>query len=414
MTADTEYSPLRPGLFERWLVVWHVVYIGGLLAALAFALWNTRGVWGWREAALVAVVATLIVAYARVLIFEKRWPHPTWFLALYFSFALALLGLAAWLNPIFVYVIGMLFGQLFAIMPPVLVVPGVLAVLGVIVFSANGWQLPAVMNWAAALSIGAQAALALLLYFYIYHVFRTSQERAGLVNELRAANEQLARAHEQQRELILLRERERMARDLHDGLGHSLVALSVQLEAVQRLYPVDPDRASAQIDDMKRLTRDSMAELRRTLDALRAPDAADQSLREAIEHLCATLAARAGLKVSWRIDDNLNPPPPVAETLWRVAQEALANVERHAAATAVTLALDARPDALTLTITDDGRGLPPDAETRPGHYGLRGMRERVESLGGTLTLLSNDAGTTVTARVPVISSSVTIMSSEAP
>lgn len=406
MTTPTEYSPLRPGLFERWLVVWHIVYIGGLLAALAFALWNTRGAWGWREAALVAVVATLIVAYARVLIFEKRWPHPTWFLALYFSFALALLGLAAWLNPVFVYVIGMLFGQMFAIVPPVLVVPGVVAVLAVIILSANGWQLPAVMNWAAALSIGAQAALALLLYFYIYHVFRTSQERAGLVNELRAANEQLARAHEQQRELILLRERERMARDLHDGLGHSLVALSVQLEAVQRLYAVDPDRASAQIDDMKRLTRDSMAELRRTLDALRTPDAGDQSLREAIEHLGATLAARAGLKVSWRIDDNLNPPPPVAETLWRVAQEALANVERHAAATAVSLALDARPDALTLTITDDGHGLPPDAETRPGHYGLRGMRERVESLGGTLTLSSNDAGTTVAARVPVNSSPV--------
>ena len=118
------------------------------------------------------------------------------------------------------------------------------------------------------------------------------------------------------------------------------------------------------------------------------------------------MAARAGLKVSWRIDDNLNPPPPVAETLWRVAQEALANVERHAAATAVSLALDARPDALTLTITDDGHGLPPDAETRPGHYGLRGIRERVESLGGTLTLSSNDAGTTVAARVPVNSSPV--------
>ncbi len=405
MTADTEYSPLRPGLFERWLVVWHIVYIGGLLAALAFALWNTRGAWGWREAALVAVVATLIIAYARVLIFEKRWPHPTWFLALYFSFALGLLGLAAWLNPIFTFVIGMLFGQMFAILPPVLVVPGVLAVLAVIILSANDWDVPRGLTWADALFFGAQAALALLLYFYIYHVFRTSQDRAGLVNELRAANEQLARAQAQQRELILLRERERMARDLHDGLGHSLVALSVQLEAVQRLYPVDPSRASAQIDDMKRLTRDSMAELRRTLDALRAPETTDQSLREAIERFATSLAARTGLKITYRIDDALAPPPPVAETLRRVAQEALANVERHAAATTVSLTLDTRPDAFTLTITDDGRGLPADAETRPGHYGLRGMRERVEGLGGTLSLSSNAPGTTVVARLPVISRS---------
>ena len=188
------------------------------------------------------------------------------------------LGLAAWLNPVFVYIIGMLFGQLFAIMPPVLAVPGVIAVLGTIILSANGWRLPDGLTTSNALFIGAQAALMLLLYFYIYHVFRTSWERARLVNELRAANEQLARAHEQQRELILLRERERMARDLHDGLGHSLVALSVQLEAVQRLYPVDPARASAQIDAMKQLTRDSMAELRRSLDALRAPDPSDESL----------------------------------------------------------------------------------------------------------------------------------------
>ncbi|MBP8949903.1 MAG: hypothetical protein KBG73_13765, partial [Candidatus Promineofilum sp.] len=221
MTTPTDYSPMRPGLFERWLIVWHTVYIGGLLVGLVFALWETRGAWGWREAALAGIVAVLIAAYTRVLIFEKRWPHPTWFLALYFSFALALLGLAAWLNPVFVYIIGMLFGQLFAIMPPVLAVPGVIAVLGTIILSANGWRLPDGLTTSNALFIGAQAALMLLLYFYIYHVFRTSWERARLVNELRAANEQLARAHEQQRELILLRERERMARDLHDGLGHS-------------------------------------------------------------------------------------------------------------------------------------------------------------------------------------------------
>lgn len=401
MTTSTDYSPMRPGLFERWLIVWHTVYIGGLLVGLTLALWSTRGAWGWREAALVAVVATLIAAYARVFISELRWPYPTWFLALYFSFALALLGLAAWLNPVFVYIIGMLFGQMFAIAPPVLIVPGVIAILTTIILSANGWRLPEGLTLTGVLFIGAQAGLALLLYFYIYHVFRTSQERARLVNELSAANEQLARAQEQQRELILLRERERMARDLHDGLGHSLVALSVQLEAVQRLYPVDAARASAQIDDMKRLTRDSMAELRRTLDALRAPGLGNESLREALEGLCATLATRSGIKVSWLVGDELDLPPAVAEAVWRVAQEALVNVERHAVAGAARLVLETQSDAVVLTISDDGRGLPPDAEIRPGHYGLRGMRERVEGLGGRLSLSSNGAGTVVSARLPI-------------
>ena len=397
--TPTDYSPMRPGLFERWLVVWHTVYIGGLLVGLTLALWSTRGAWGWREAALPVVVAVLIAAYVRVFIFEMRWPYPIWFLALYFSLALALLGLAAWLHPVFVYVIGMLFGQMFAIAPPVLIVPGVVAILTTIILSANGWRLPDNLTGSGVLFIAAQAALALLLYFYIYHVFRTSWERAGLVNELRAANDQLARAQQQQHELIILRERERMARDLHDGLGHSLVALSVQLEAVQRLYPVDPARASAQIDAMKQLTRDSMAELRRALDALRA--SGDEPIDATLERLAIEASTRANLKLSCATGDAPELPPAVTEALSRVAQEALANVERHAAATTVLLLFDVQPDALVLTISDDGRGLPPDAETRPGHYGLRGMRERVESLGGTLTLSSNGRGTTVKARLPL-------------
>ena len=156
MTTPTDYRPLRPGLFERWLAVWHTIYIGGLLAGLAYAFWDTRGMWGWREAALVAVVAVLIVAYARFIIRAKRWPHPTWLLGLYFSFAIALLALAAWLHPVFVYLIGMLFGQMFAILPPVLIAPAILALLATIILSANGWRLPTDLDWGDALSIGVQ------------------------------------------------------------------------------------------------------------------------------------------------------------------------------------------------------------------------------------------------------------------
>jgi signal transduction histidine kinase len=220
---------------------------------------------------------------------------------------------------------------------------------------------------------------------------------------LRAANERLERAREQEVELAALRERERVARDLHDGLGHTLAALSLQLEAIQRLYPVDPARASAQVDDMKRLTRAGMDDLRRTLDGLRAPGLGEESLREGIDRLCTGLDARTGLAVSWAVDDAAAAlPRPVAEALWRVAQEALLNAERHAGATAVRLDVRVHPDRVELVADDDGAGLPPDAESRPGHYGLRGMRERVEGLGGTLALESNGAGARVIARLPLV------------
>ena len=85
----------------------------------------------------------------------------------------------------------------------------------------------------------------------------TNKQQAKLVAQLQNAQHELKIAHQQESELAVLQERERLARDLHDGLGHSLVALSLQLEAIQRLYPVDPQRASAQVDEMKVVTREA-------------------------------------------------------------------------------------------------------------------------------------------------------------
>lgn len=407
-SSPPEYAIMRGPLFRRWLLVWHTLYIGGLLATLGVALWTTFGAWGWREAALVAIVAILIAVYTRTFVFETRWPYPNWFLILYYTFTIALLAVATWLNPVFIWAVGMLFGQIFGILPPGLAIPGGVAVLAVILLASNDWRLPGQFSWANALFIGVQIGGMLLLYLYIYHVFRTSQERAELVNELTAATEQLERARDAEAELAALRERERVARDLHDGLGHSLVTLSVQLEAVQRLYPVDPVRASAQIDEMKQLTRDSMTQLRRTLDGLRGSQPLDEPLTIALQHLCVGLSNRTGMVVTCDAAPESNAlRPAAAEALWRVTQEALANAERHSDASVVTVRLVAVPNpsgnsaAVSLTIDDNGKGVPPAADTLPGHYGLRGMRERIEGLGGSLRI-ENHQGTRITAELPLV------------
>jgi signal transduction histidine kinase len=293
----------------------------------------------------------------------------------------------------------MLFGQMFGILTPVLILPGVVAVLAVIILASRGWQLPTDYDWRDWLLIAVQVMGMFLLYLFIYHGFRTSGERARLVNELQAANKQLEQAREAEIELAALRERERVARDLHDGLGHSLVTMSVQLEAIQRLYPVDSQQASAQIDELKRLTRDSMNQLRHAIEGLRAPERDGRPLSAALRERIAT-AARGGVAVSADVDDRVDELPPLlADVIWRVTQEALNNVERHAGARHVSARVAVEADHILAHIADDGRGLPPDAADRSGHYGLRGMRERVEGVGGTLQLEAND-GTTITATIP--------------
>src|SRR5262249_2726286 len=136
-----------------------------------------------------------------------------------------------------------------------------------------------------------------VVFSYARHMGQTSRERAGLIAELQAAQHDLEVARQRDAELAALRERERLARDLHDSLGHALVALSVQLEAVQRLYAVDPARASAHVDAMKDLTRASMAELRRALEGLRTPGRGDRSLRQAPGALSRAGGERNGMEV---------------------------------------------------------------------------------------------------------------------
>jgi signal transduction histidine kinase len=231
-----------------------------------------------------------------------------------------------------------------------------------------------------------------------------NERRKALIQELQAAYRELDAARAKEGELAALRERERIARDMHDHLGHALVALSVQLEATQRLYKKDVERASAQMDQMKTLTRQSMDALRRSLAGLRAPGLGERPLRLALQETCASLSQRSGMSISCNVapqSDAINPT--VAESLWSVAQEALTNIEKHAQARRVEVRLDMDAAGLTLCIHDDGIGLPNEAYDRAGHFGLRGMRERIEGVGGTLSVDGNgEDGTRIVARVPVM------------
>jgi signal transduction histidine kinase len=146
-----------------------------------------------------------------------------------------------------------------------------------------------------------------------------------------------------------------------------------------------------------------MEDLRRSLANLRAPGLGERKLSDALKTLANELGSRAKLGIDLRIPPEADQlQPAVAEALWRVAQEALTNVEKHALARTAVVALELEPQLARMRVTDDGAGLPPDAEHRPGHFGLRGLRERVEGLGGTLMLSgASNQGTVVEARLPI-------------
>jgi signal transduction histidine kinase len=216
-------------------------------------------------------------------------------------------------------------------------------------------------------------------------------------DDLAAAVRQL-RAHAGTLEsLTISRERNRVARELHDTLAHTLSGLTVQLEAARAYWAVDPARAQALLDKAQDSARQGLQETRHALTALRASPLEDLGLALALRNLAEAAAARANLDLELSLPDSLPlMPPDVEQCLYRVAQEAIANVIYHADARHMKVALCRQSDSLELVVQDDGMGFAPDATVPPGHFGLAGMRERARLVAGHLTVQSQGgAGTTV-------------------
>jgi signal transduction histidine kinase len=283
-------------------------------------------------------------------------------------------------------------------------VPTSLAIAAVFLLNLIGWSKLAkwdAEDWFSGL-FGVTAWF--FLAFFIGRTVSTNVQRGRLILELQAAKRELELARERELELAALRERERLARDLHDTLGHALVTLTVQLEAAQRLQATEPARAAALLAELQKLTRSSMEDLRRSLANLRASGLGDRPLTESLRTLCAEAGKRFGAAIDCQVAGDADAlPPAVAEVLWRAAQEGLTNIEKHAHARCVEVNLTVQSKEVVLRVSDDGAGLPPHAEEKPGHYGLRGLRERVEGLGGTFTIATaGSSGTAIEAHIPVI------------
>lgn len=267
-----------------------------------------------------------------------------------------------------------------------------------------------------------------LFSMVIQHLIHERYERNELLKqlteankELEAAQHQLAESALQEQELAVLRERTRLARDMHDTLGHALVLVAVKLEAAQGLRTRDPERCDRELESTKEIVRESMKELRASIANLRSPALEREPACRALSRYAREMAQRANLRVTYDLQPDIEGlPDQIEETLWKVGQEALTNIEKHAAAHNVTLHISRDTGSILMRIQDDGVGIHlPSSLHRPsitlekqhegnvnpeGHYGLCGMHERVEDVGGHITITDTPitGGTTVEFTLPLI------------
>lgn len=203
----------------------------------------------------------------------------------------------------------------------------------------------------------------------------------------------------------VLQERNRIAREIHDNLAQEILGISVQLEIVARTMASAPDAARKHLDRARALVRSSVAEARRYVWDLRSQSLDERDLPAALAEMTRRLTAESGVQTQFSVGGTFRPlAPQVENNLLRIGQEAVGNAVRHAQATTLSVSLDFGPREVRLEVKDDGRGF--DAATydggRGGHFGLVGMRERAEQMGGEANVNSTPgAGTEVTVRVPI-------------
>jgi signal transduction histidine kinase len=229
----------------------------------------------------------------------------------------------------------------------------------------------------------------------------TQRQNTLLLGELQAKNRQLEEYAAQVETLAVIEERNRLAREMHDTIGHRLTSAAVQLEGAQRLAPSEPERAAAMIGAGRQQVREALQDLRQTVGRLREPVEVELSLPKALQRLAASFQDATGLTIHLELPENACEVSSTQRlALYRAAQEGLTNVQRHAAAHQAWLHLECSAGQVRLRVTDDGRGLGGNGPT--SGFGLRGLQERAAQLGGIVTISDRpDGGTILAIQLPV-------------
>ncbi len=380
--------------------------IGFMVASYVLLL--AAGVVGLRfdppaNSALRWLVVILLATVAILQLLMPKGGSPSWRIHLYLAVHGALVAALMFIQPGW------------TMYPVLYITPIIWGMLALPLRPGAAWigiyTLAAAASFAVGISL-SEGLIALFLYGALYAFFgafarawaradAARRDSQALLEALREAHLQLQEHALRTEEMAVVEERNRLAREMHDTLGHRLTVASVQLEAAQRLCPTDPDRAERLVGTVREEVREALSELRATVATLRTPIEADLQLRSALRRLMDHFEEVTGVTVHRALPEEMPALTSVdRQALYRAAQEALTNIQKHAGARRVWLVLTVTDKAVTLLVGDDGKGV----SLRPGQagFGLQGLRERAEQLGGALHLEPRPGGgTQLSFRLPL-------------
>ncbi len=398
--------------------------IGLFLATLTYSILKDNPIYihDWRGITCIMLAISAFLLYALSTRLGLDWPPPWPYAVSLWSGLYLAVFLLTLINNFFLWAFYVVFASSFAMFG------GRRLLIAVSIMALTMLGFEGLFTWplggGAFIGIAAQAMPLFSMTGFIILFQRLVTERFErnelfqkldqANSELEATQRQLEQSVAQEQELAVLRERTRLAREMHDTIGHALVLISVKLEAAQRLRGRDPERCDRELESTKEIARETMTALRSSIADLRSPALEHEHINHALSRSVREFAQRSGLHITYTFQADIDfLPEAIEEILWKVSQEAFTNIEKHAHARHVHLRISRQDEKLLLHIHDDGIGLPPAVyqsqqdgrfvySSPNGHYGLRGMLERVEALGGYFALHSGkEQGTTIEIELPL-------------
>lgn len=237
------------------------------------------------------------------------------------------------------------------------------------------------------------------LFFAVKLVSTLLSERQTK-EQLAIANEQLRQYALRIEDLAAVQERNHIAREIHDSLGHTLTAQNIQLQTAMKLWQREPDKVRPFLEQAQQLAAAAMQEVRRSVSTLREDVREDPPVEDAIASLVTDFRQGTGTETHSHIDIRTCVPPKTGKVIYRIVQEALTNISKYAQATQVNVEVSTTPEGVYLTIEDNGQGF--DCDAQKSGFGLQGMRERVAALEGVIHLHSEPgAGCRITVLLPL-------------
>lgn len=373
----------------RWSGVWHVVFFSLCTLALGLVVLDPSST---NDPILPILLTGLLMAWYAVSLRLSTLPPLGW--VAFFAVGWAIWYALAGYNPAFMLVLSGLFPHVFILTGLRLAVGLALMLNTLVLLQLQRINADLTATWMLIMSV-AWAGGALLGY-YITAIIRQSQERQTLIEQLKEAQTTIAAM---ERQAGIAHERQRLAGELHDTIAQGLIGIVTHLEAADAA--ADDAAAQRYSDGAKRMARENLREVRHFIWELRPPALEGRKFEEGVRQVAESWAHMHGVSAEVVITGSPQLLSPAHElALLRVTQEALANVGKHAHAHFVTITLSYVPNAVLLDINDDGQGL--TAPLNVVGYGLINMRERIETLGGTLSIESSPHdGTTLVVELPL-------------